>query len=61
MNPHLDPSFVILALLIGPATRSIVFLAAAAISLWSRRPERRSEARRLLRLIAADPPGPPEG
>jgi hypothetical protein len=51
MPEHLDPSLFALALLAWPATRSAVFLAAAAVNLWSREPARRAEARRLLRLL----------
>jgi hypothetical protein len=53
MTEHLDPSLLPVALLIWPATRSLVFIGAAAVNLWSRKPSRRAEARRLLRMIAA--------
>jgi hypothetical protein len=39
--------------------RTVVYLAAAAVSLWSRKSWRRAEARRLMRLIGGH--GEPKG
>ncbi len=50
---HFDPTLLGVALLVWPATKSLVYTGAAAVSLWSRKPSRRAEARRLLRLLAA--------
>jgi hypothetical protein len=52
MLDNLEPSLLPLALLSWPLARSAVFVAAAAVNLWSRKPARRAEARRLLRLLA---------
>jgi hypothetical protein len=51
VNEHFDPHLLPLALLLWPATKSLVFMGAAAVNLWSRKPGRRAEARRLLRLL----------
>ena len=58
MKEIFDPSLLPVALLLWPATRSLVFMGAAAVNLWSRKPGRRAEARRLLRLLADN--GKPE-
>jgi hypothetical protein len=47
-----EPGLLPVALLVWPATKSLVFMGAAAVNLWSRKPGRRAEARRLLRLLA---------
>ncbi len=53
MSDYLDPTVIpFVILLVWPVTRSAVFLTAAAISLWSRKPARRAEARRLLRMLS---------
>jgi hypothetical protein len=49
LDPTVIPFFI---LLVWPVTRSAVFLTAAVISLWSRKPARRAEARRLLRMLS---------
>jgi len=53
VNEQFDPSLISLALLAWPVAKSVVFMGTAAVSLWSRKPARRAEARRLLRLLAA--------
>jgi hypothetical protein len=50
---HFDPTLLSVALLVWPATKSLVYMGAAAVSLWSRKPSRRAEARRLLRIMTA--------
>jgi predicted lysophospholipase L1 biosynthesis ABC-type transport system permease subunit len=55
----LDPSIVpLLALLMWPLAKAIVFVVAATVSLFSRKAARRTEARRLLRMLSqgAEPP-----
>jgi len=51
MPDQFDPTVIPVALLIWPITKSFVFMGAAAVNLWSRKPARRAEARRLLRLL----------
>lgn len=57
MKESFDPSLLPVALLLWPATKSLVFMGAAAVNLWSRKPGRRAEARRLLRLLAGNDSG----
>ena len=53
MSDHLDPTVIpFIILLVWHVTRSAVFVAAAVISLWSRSPSRRAQARRLLRMLS---------
>jgi hypothetical protein len=51
VNHAFDPTLLPIALLIWPVTRSAVFMAAATVNLWSRKPNRRAEARRIMRLL----------
>ena len=51
MNQQFDPTVIPVVLLIWPVAKSVVFVGAAAVNLWSRKPERRAEARRILRLL----------
>ncbi|MEU4421058.1 hypothetical protein AB0F81_10550 [Actinoplanes sp. NPDC024001] len=50
--PNLEPALIPAVLFLWPATKSLVFMGAAAVNLFSRKPGRRAEARRLLRLLA---------
>lgn len=52
MQDQYDSLLLPLALVAWPVTRSVVFLVAAIIHLWSRNPARRAAARRLLGLLA---------
>jgi hypothetical protein len=52
MHEAFDPTIVPIVLMVWPATKSLVFTGAAAISLWSRKPARRAEARRIMRMIS---------
>ena len=49
MPDQFDHTVIPVALLIWPITKSVVFMGAAAVNLWSRKAARRAEARRLLR------------
>jgi hypothetical protein len=51
MHGQLDSLLLPLAILSWPVTRSVVFLGASAVHMWSRDPARRDAARRLLRLL----------
>ncbi len=51
MPGDLDLSLLPLALLVWPVARSVVYVGAAAVSLWSRKPARREAARWLLRTL----------
>ena len=57
MKESFDPGLLPVALLLWPATKSLVFMGAAAVNLWSRKPGRRAEARRLLRLLTGNDSG----
>ena len=48
MHDQFDPVWLLLA---WPVARAVTLLGAAAVNLWSRNTARRSEARRLLRLL----------
>jgi hypothetical protein len=52
VNQGLDPTLLPVALLIWPAAKSAVFVGSAAVSIWSRKPGRRAEARRIMRMIS---------
>jgi hypothetical protein len=51
MNQGFDPSLLPVVLLVWPITKSLVFMVAAVVNLWSRKPTRRAEARRMMRMI----------
>jgi hypothetical protein len=51
MLEQFDPTVIAIALTLWPAARSIVFIGAAAVSLWSRHEQRRRTAERIMRLL----------
>ncbi|GAA4947344.1 hypothetical protein [Actinoplanes utahensis] len=51
MIEQFHPALFAVAFLLWPATKSIVFVSAAAISMWSRRAERKKAAERIMRMI----------
>ena len=54
MLEHFDPTPLTIALLIWPAAKSLVFMAAASTNLWSRHEGRQARAERLLRIMQGD-------
>jgi hypothetical protein len=52
MPAYLDHALLpVICLLVWRAAKGVVLVSAAAVILWSRRPTRRAEAWRLLRLV----------
>jgi hypothetical protein len=48
---HFDPILIGMAFLVWPATRSLIAVVAAAISMWSRDERRRRSADRILHAV----------
>lgn len=59
MSADFDPAQLPLyGLLVWPLAKSVVFVVASAVFVWSRKPARRAAARRLVRLISRAPADP---
>ncbi|WP_027346735.1 hypothetical protein [Hamadaea tsunoensis] len=54
MSAYVNAALPVISLFVWPIVKSLVFLAAATISVYSRKENRRSAARRLMQIINRD-------
>jgi hypothetical protein len=55
---YIDPTTIAIAVLIWPATKSVVVMGAAAVSMWSRDERRRRAAERIIAALGNSDGGP---
>jgi hypothetical protein len=56
LDPSNVPQLLLVLMMLPLAAKAIVFVIAAVVSLYSRKAARRTEARRLLRMLSAGTP-----